>query len=158
MVHTNGFEGRQLDFWDRQTGGDGNTGFELGLGTANSGQNNGWLYASQGWAREGTWAAINGTSANSVCSARVHARPFQDLEFALRIWDARGNKLADVTTWLTANGRYQAVSTATWSPWGNTNVFAEAVIGSYGAAKTVRVDDLTVQCGTDSSPQRASRH
>ncbi|OAR24007.1 hypothetical protein A8W25_16190 [Streptomyces sp. ERV7] len=151
LVFSNGFEGGQLDKWDRPTGGDAWAGFEVNTGTAHWGQNNGWLSARQGWAREGTWAALNGISWNSTCAARIYVWPQNGVEFALRVWDANGNKLGETVPWLNASNGYQTVDTPAWSPRGNTNVFVEAVISSYdGTTRTVRVDDLAVQCTTDS--------
>ncbi|PKV82868.1 hypothetical protein [Streptomyces sp. TLI_146] len=150
LVFSNGFEGSQLDKWDHLTGDDARAGFEVNTATAHWGQNNGWLYARQGWAREGTWAALNGISWNSTCAARIYVWPQNGVQFALRVWDANGNKLGETVPWLNANSSYQAVDTSAWSPRGNTNVFVEAVISSYdGTSRTVRIDDLAVQCTTD---------
>lgn len=149
LEYTNGFEGGQLNTWDQLAGNDARAGLEVNTGLAFRGQNNGWLFARQGWAREGTWAAINGITSGSTCAARIWVWPQNDVSFALRVWDANGNKLGETVPWLNASGWYQSVATPVWSPWGNTNVFVEAVISSYdGTSRTVRIDDLAVQCTT----------
>jgi hypothetical protein len=50
-----GFEVSPASVWHISVGGDGNAGFEIGKGTARSGANNGWIFASNGWASEGIW-------------------------------------------------------------------------------------------------------
>ncbi|MFI1100581.1 hypothetical protein [Streptomyces melanogenes] len=149
LLYTNGFEGNQLNTWDHLTGGDAQAGFEVNTGTADTGENNGWLRARQGWAREGTWAGIDGITRNSSCTARIWVRPQDTVEFALRVWDSKGNKLGETVPRLYPSTYYQSVTTPAFSPQGNTNVFVEAVISSYdGTYRTVRIDGLAVDCTT----------
>ncbi|MFC0842904.1 hypothetical protein ACFH04_03990 [Streptomyces noboritoensis] len=147
LLYTNGFEGNQLNSWDHVTGDDAQAGFEINTGTADTGQNNGWLSARQGWAREGTWAAIDGITRNSTCTARIWVRPQDTVGFALRVWDSKGTKLGETVPRLYPSTYYQSVTTPAWSPQGNTGVFVEAVISSYdGTTRTVRIDGLSVDC------------
>ncbi|MEU5428492.1 hypothetical protein AB0H73_23295 [Streptomyces olivoreticuli] len=147
-VYTNGFEGYDIKGWDPLTGGDGVAGFEINQGTARSGRNNGWLSATRGWAREGIWARFGATTfPNTVCTAEIYVKPVQDLQFELRVWNPQGTKLATNAPWLVANGDYQNVK-VTWIAEYNNNAFVEAILGSDGIPRAVRLDDLVVRCNS----------
>ncbi|MFD5701106.1 hypothetical protein [Streptomyces lasiicapitis] len=145
-VTTNGFEGYDVERWDRLTGGDGVAGFETDQGTARSGRANGWLSTTRGWAREGTWAYF-GTNIwpRTVCTAEIQVKPVQDLQFELRVWNPQGTKLAGNAPWLVANGKYQTVQ-VTWIAEQRNDAFVEAILGSDGTPRAVRLDDLVVRC------------
>lgn len=147
-VTTNGFEGYDIQRWDRLSGGDGVTGFEIDAGTARSGRVNGWLSTTRGWAREGTWASF-GTNIwpSTVCTAEIYVKPVQDLQFELRVWNPQGTKLATNAPWLVANGNYQTVR-VTWRAEYYNNAFVEAILGSDGTPRDVRLDDLVVRCNS----------
>ncbi|MFD0353437.1 hypothetical protein ACFVHW_06765 [Streptomyces sp. NPDC127110] len=138
----NGFEESDIGKWDRLAGGDGRAGFEIGTGTALTGQGNGRLSATQGWAREGTWASFDRPFRH--CTARVYVRPDQDLQFELRVWTPQGKQLISTAPWLTA-GDYRLVQ-VDWTAEGDNNNFVEAVIGANGTPRAVRLDALTVVC------------
>lgn len=140
---SNGFESADIGTWDRLTGGDGQAGFEIGTGTARYGQGNGWLSATQGWAREGTWASFG--RGYRHCTARIYVKPVQNLQFELRVWTPQGRQLISTAPWLTANGTYQLVQVE-WTAEEDSNNFVEAVIGSNGTPRAVRLDDLNVVC------------
>ncbi|MFI9235724.1 hypothetical protein [Streptomyces sp. NPDC053079] len=148
-VITNGFEGYDIEKWDRLRGGDGLAGFENGAGTARSGRVNGWLSTTRGWAREGTWASFgtNIWGPSMVCTAEIYVKPIRDLQFELRVWNAQGTKLATNAPWLVANGNYQTVQ-VTWRAEYENNAFVEAILGSDGIPRAVRLDDLVVRCNS----------
>ncbi|MEV7420145.1 hypothetical protein [Streptomyces sp. NPDC089919] len=140
---SNGFENGQTDRWDRQWGGDGRAGFELNTGTARSGEGNGWLSATRGWAREGIWASF--APQFRYCTATVYVKPLQDLQFELRVWTPQGKKLISTAPWLLARNGYSIVQ-VDWMGEGDNANFVEAVIGADGTARTVRLDDMAVVC------------
>ncbi|MFD7032180.1 hypothetical protein ACFWAR_29545 [Streptomyces sp. NPDC059917] len=138
----NGFEASDIGKWDRLSGGDGQAGFEIGTGTALTGQGNGRITATRGWAREGTWASFE--PAYRFCTARVYVKPDQDLQFELRVWTPQGKKLVSHAPWL-LSGDYRLVQ-VDWTAEGENNNFVEAVLGADGTPRAVRLDALTVVC------------
>ena len=140
---SNGFETAELGAWDRLTGGDGQAGFEIGVGTARSGQGNGYLSATNGWAREGIWASPG--QGYRYCTVRFYIKPLTDLPYAVRVWTPQAKQLMNWERQISPNGAYQLVQ-VDWMAEQDSVNFIEVVFGASGTPRAARLDDLSVVC------------
>lgn len=83
-----GFEGNPRANWVVATGGSASADFDLALGAAHSGDNNGWLLARDGWAFEGYWVPTNSVPGNAQCAAQFYMRSISNAQVGIEIWDA----------------------------------------------------------------------
>ena len=141
-----GFEVNPQSSWLVATGGSASAGFDIGAGTARSGRNNGWLFASNGWAFEGYWVVTNSVPGNAQCASQFFMQTAGGAQVGIEIWDASGHLLASTYPWLNGSGAYQAVNTARWNLNGVNPVFVKAIVGANGSSRFIRLDDMTTQC------------
>lgn len=143
---SDGFEVNPVGAWLRATGGNASAGFDINQGTARSGRNNGWLFAVNGWAYEGFWVPTNAAASQAAqCAAQFYVHSSGPAQVGIEIWDAHAHLLSSTYPFVNGNG-YQEIHTNRW-PLNRVNpVFVKVIIGSNGAAKFVRVDDMTLQC------------
>jgi hypothetical protein len=102
-----GFEVNPQSSWLVATGGSASAGFDVGAGTARSGRNNGWLFATNGWDSSGhllssTYPWLNGSGAyQAVNTARWNLNGVNPV-FVKAIIGANGSsrfvRLDDMTT------------------------------------------------------------
>ncbi|WP_328618823.1 hypothetical protein [Streptomyces sp. NBC_00354] len=141
-----GFEGNPRANWVVATGGSASAGFDLALGAAHSGDNNGWLLARDGWAFEGYWVPTNSVPGNAQCAAQFYMRSISNAQVGIEIWDAHDHLLFSTYPFIKGSDSYQAVDTQRWNLNGVNPVFVKAIIGADGFFKFVRLDDMTMQC------------
>ncbi|GGQ72966.1 hypothetical protein [Couchioplanes azureus] len=140
-----GFEVSPQGAWVRATGGQASAGFDINQGTARSGANNGWLFATNGWAFEGFWAPTNAAPWYAQCAAQIYVQSAGAAQVGIEVWDGQAHLLASNYPFVGGNG-YQPVSTRRWALNGVNPVFVKVIIGNSSGAKFVRADDMTLQC------------
>jgi len=140
-----GFEVNPQGSWVRATGGQASAGFDINQRTARTGANNGWLFATNGWAYEGFWAPTNAAPRSAQCAAQFYVQSAGSAQVGIEVWDGYAHLLASNYPFVNGNG-YQPVSTSRWSLNGANPVFVKVIIGNSSGAKFVRADDMTLQC------------
>jgi hypothetical protein len=141
-----GFEVNPQSSWLVATGGSASAGFDVGAGTARSGRNNGWLFASNGWAFEGYWVVTSPVPSSAQCASQFYMQTAGGAQVGIEIWDANGHLLSSTYPWLNGSGAYQVVNTALWKLNGVNPVFVKAIVGANGSSRFIRIDDMTTQC------------
>jgi hypothetical protein len=146
-----GFEGDPASRWETLTSGDGGVaGFDLGVGTARTGQNDGWLQAENAWAAERLPVPLHDIPPRASCTAFLYVEPETDPgQVDLQIWDPNGWTMPQSsTTWVAAGVGYVRISTV-FDPaqiTGDT-LYVQVIYGSPTASPTTfRIDDLDVWC------------
>jgi len=142
-----GFEGDPASRFVADHDGSAATGYDLGQGTARSGANNGWLFASNGWAGEGVWHNVESWPVGWRCFAAFYAQPIGGgAQVGIEVRDPIGRLITSAAPWLPGSG-YQQVATGQFSVDGAGWVELRAVYGnSSGSPRTIRIDDFVLQC------------
>jgi hypothetical protein len=141
-----GFEYNPQGSWLVATGGSASAGFDINAGTARSGANDGWLFATNGWAYEGYWVPTNGVPATAQCAAQFYMQSAGSVQVGIEIWDAYAHLLYSTYPFTNGSGAYQAINTGLWNLNGVNPVFVKAIVGASSGSKFVRLDDMTTQC------------
>lgn len=147
---SDGFEGNPWSHWEPLVSGDGRADADIDQGFARTGANNGWLYTGQGWAAERIAVPIGPWEDRSNCSAEIYAQPLGGgAQVGLEIWDPNGwHKLTATAPWLTGPG-YQPIRTRPVNLIGIDKVYVQAIFGKdNGVKQFVRLDDMTLRCGS----------
>ncbi|MEV6598732.1 hypothetical protein AB0M36_18005 [Actinoplanes sp. NPDC051346] len=140
-----GFEVNPTGAWVRATGGQASAGFDINQRTARTGANNGWLFATNGWAFEGFWAPTNAAPRYAQCAAQIFVQSAGSAQVGIEVWDGYAHLLSSNYPFVNGNG-YQPVWTSRWPLNGANPVFVKVIIGNTSGAKFVRADDMTLQC------------
>lgn len=147
-----GFEGNPGATWRTATNGSGNAGFDVNIGNARTGQNNGWLHSgySQGSAAAEDVTVSTGSSGTSDCVAQVYVNPLNNRStgITVAVYDTAGNRLSTVNRGLTFTG-YQAVQSNHFALSGYRTVVVRLLVidsGRGADGEWLRLDDFTLSC------------
>jgi hypothetical protein len=145
--HTDGFEGDPAAVWEFHRSGAGSGDFEIGLGTARTGQNNAILTTSAGgWSGVGKLLTVRPRTAghSTTCGGGFFVRPIGG-PAVLNV------EVIDPVSWTYLALRTVRVTDTAWRRHdvatyrdGPSEVFMR--VSLLGGSGPVRVDDMTFQC------------
>ncbi|RSN40295.1 hypothetical protein DMC64_35895 [Amycolatopsis sp. WAC 04197] len=148
---SDGYESNPFGVWERGIqGGDGHSWFDIGMGVARTGNNNGWLFADNGWSAMRTAKSLSSFPSNrSNCAAAIHADPVGGgANIGLEIWDPNGwRKISHTVKWIDDWAGYQLITLPNLNLNGVGTVYLQPIYGNNGGpAKYIRLDDAIIQC------------